>query len=165
MAQIDFNPDTVPEDERDFDLIPDGIYIGQFVDSELVPTRAGDGQRLNLTGEIVEGQCARRKVWEGLNIIHPSAQAQEISQRTLKTICAAVGHIGVLSDSADLHFKPMRFRIGHEDAKGAYKAKNVIKGYEPLGGVNRPASVATSQPEPQRAPAQAAAGGASRPWK
>lgn len=169
MAQLgNFNPDAVPDDERDFPIVPDGNYHAHVIESDLIATKRGDGQILKLTWEILEGPCARRKLWENLNIANPNAQAQDISQRALKNICTAVGHVGVLNDSEALHFKPARIRVGHRDAQGEFKAQNVIKGYEPLGGANRPASAPTNAaytPTPQQQVAQAAsAGGKSRPW-
>jgi hypothetical protein len=167
MAQLDFNPETVADDERDFPILPDGTYNAQIIESDLAPTKNGTGQRLNLTIEIIEGPAARRRVWEGLNIVNANAQAQEISQRTLKQICNAIGHHGVLTDSEALHFKPLRIRVGHKEAQGEYKAQNVIKGYEALGSVSGGALQGTSRPthaaNPQPSPKKAAASSA-RPW-
>lgn len=166
MAQLgySFDPDQVPDDERDFALMPDGVYLAHIIESDLKGTSTG-GQMLALTWEIMDGPCQKRHVWENLNIVNSNAQAQDIAARALKNICRAIGHQGALTDSADLHFKPCRIRVGHEDAKGAYKAKNTVKGYEPLSGA-APALAATPQTQHRTSeaePAKAAGGGA--PWR
>lgn len=168
MARLDnFDPDQVPEGDRDFAPMPAGRYVAQIIESDLVPTKSGTGQMLKLTFEIIEGPCARRRVWANLNIINQSGQAQEIGQRELKHICAAVGHVGVLNDSDVLHFKPMRVRLGIEvDAQ--YGDKNVCKGYEPMSGPAPKSAPAAERPaatERPAQPAQVASGGAkTRPW-
>lgn len=168
MAQLGtFNPDAVEDNRGDFEPLPPGMYTAQIIASELAATKSGSGQMLKLTLEIVEGPAARRQVWDNLNIVNGNAQAQEIAQRTLKRICNAVGHVGVLTDSDGLHFKPMRVRLAiEEDRSGQYGPRNAVKAYEPMGG--RPAAPAQTQssysPPTQAAPAQAS-GGASRPWR
>lgn len=166
MARLDnFDPDAVQDQERE--LLPPGMYVAHIIESDLGATKTGTGQVLSLTWEILDGPCARRRVWDRLNIVNANAQAQEIAQRDLKRICTAVGHAGVLTDSDQLHFKPHRIRVAvEEDKTGQYAPKNVVKGFEAL---NRPPPggfAASSGPGPQTQaaqPQQAAAGG-SRPW-
>lgn len=164
MARIDaFNPDAVQDEERE--LLPPGAYTAQVIESDLVPTKNGAGQMLKLTFEIVEGPCARRKLWENLNIINPNAQAQEIAHRALKRICVAVGHQGVLTDSEALHFKPVRLRVSvEEDKSGQYGPQNRVKAYESVSGSPSGFSQASTQRQQAQPQQQAAAGGGARPW-
>jgi hypothetical protein len=167
MAQLGtFDPDAVQDEERE--LLPPGMYTAQVIESDLVAAKTGSGQMLNLTFEIIDGACAKRRVLDNLNIQNRNAQAQEIAQRALKRLCAAVGHVGVLTDSEQLHFKPLRIRVAvREDKTAQYGPKNEVKAYEALGG--RPsggfsqASAPSSAAQPQEQ--QRAAGGGSRPWK
>lgn len=164
-----FNPDAVHDEERE--LLPPGMYTAHVMESDLVTTKAGDGQILKLTFEILEGPLAKRRVWENLNIVNRNAQAQDIAQRQLKRLCNAIGHSGVLTDSEQLHFKPMRIRVAVEDDKtGQYAPSNRVKGFEALRGSAPAAQVAATSADsaptqaytpPQQ---QAAAGGGSRPW-
>jgi len=166
MARLDYNPDTVEDQERE--LLPPGMYTAQVIESDLVAAKTGSGQILNLTWEIVEGPCAKRRVWDRLNIVNANAQAQEIAQRQLKRLCTAIGHAGVLSDSDQLHFKPHRIRVAvEEDKTGQYAPKNVVKGFEALGGRTAPAQGLGQSAQTQSEPAQqrAASGGGSRPWR
>jgi hypothetical protein len=142
-----FDPSTVQDD----DVLPAGDYKAQIIDSELVPTKAGDGQRLTLTYEVTDGPFAKRQFWQGLNIVNPNAQAQSIAERELKRVTAALG-LGPITDSDVLHFKPMIVNLGIEKGDGQYRDKNVVKGNKPLGaGVT--ASPTTTQ-----------ASGATGPW-
>lgn len=163
MAQLgNFNPDAIEDDKRDFAPMPAGVYVAQIIESDLVATKTGTGQMLKLTFEIIEGPCAKRQVWENLNIVNANVQAQEIAQRALKRICNAVEWSGPLTDSNDLHFKPMRVRLGiEEDKSGQYAPKNTIKNYEVIGGA---ATAGPAYTPPAQSYAAAKAGG-SRPWK
>lgn len=160
MAQLTaFDPNQVQDEQRE--ILPPGQYVAQIIESDLVATKSGSGQMLKLTFEIVDGPCAKRRLWENLNIQNANAQAQEIAQKSLKRICTAVGHQGVLTDSEQLHFKPMRIRVSVEaDKSGQYGDQNRLKAYEPLSG-NPVAFAGASTPAPRPA---AAAGGGGRPW-
>lgn len=168
-----FDPSTVPPDDRDFDLLPNGQYEAQIIESDLVDTKDGTGKLLNLTWEIISGPFANRKVWERVNIQNRSAQAQDIGQRQLASICEATG-VGAIRDSQDLHYKPCLIVVGVEkDKSGEYPDKNKVSRVRPLGGGATAQRQAAPQQQ-QRQPAQqqaepqqqrAAAGGGSRPWK
>lgn len=159
----DFDPNAVPEDDRNFELLPAGDYHMQVIESEVVALKSGNGDMLKLTLEVIDGPAANRKVWDNLNIRHTNAQAQSIAQRALADLCLAVGVQG-LRDSEDLHFKPFVATVKIDPAKGEYQAQNRIKKYKPRGGVApsaRPAPTAAARPAAQ--PAQAA-GGTRAPW-
>ena len=89
MAELgSFNPDAVTDDRE---ILEAGNYVAQIIESSLAETRTG-GQMLKLTWEIIDGPKAKRRVWENLNIINSNPDAQAIAERSLKRICAAVGH-------------------------------------------------------------------------
>src|SRR6516164_5590981 len=108
MARLDFNVSDVPEDtgDRSFDPIPAGDYIVQVVESEIRDTKAGTGKQLVLTLEVVDGPFTGRKLWDRLNIVNQSPEAQRISQRSLADLCMAIG-ISDLRDSEVLHYRPL----------------------------------------------------------
>ena len=106
---------------------PAGWYRAWIVASEVKPTRKGDGKRLELELDVIEGEHKGRKVWEGLNIENPSADAQEIALRDLTAICQATGVLKFTA-SAQLHRKPMLVKVGIEKKEG-YKDRNVTLGY------------------------------------
>lgn len=139
MAELgSFNPDAVTDDRE---ILEAGNYVAQIIESELADTRTG-GKMLRLTWEIIDGPKAKRRVWENLNIINSNPDAQAIAERSLKRICAAVGHTGVLSNSESLHFKPVEITVAIQPAKGEYGESNTVKGYKAVGAA--PASTGTT---------------------
>ena len=78
------------------EVLPPGKYLAQLIESEMAPTKAGDGQLLKLVFEILEGPSTRRKIFDQLNLVNRNEQTVEIAQRTLSAICHAVGqmHVG-----------------------------------------------------------------------
>lgn len=144
-----FNPDTVNDDRE---IIAAGNYVAHIIESSLAETKSG-GTMLRLTWEIIDGPLAKRRVWENLNIVNQNADAQAIAERSLKRICGAVGHQGVLTDSEHLHFKPVEITVAIQPAKGEYGESNTVKGYKPVGA-------APAQQQGVGAPAAAGA----RPW-
>jgi hypothetical protein len=133
LGQI-FDPAEVPEDNRSFDPLPMGDYLCQILESDVVKTKAGDGEILKLTLEVVDGPYERRRIFETLNIRNPNPNAQAIAQRALADLCQACG-LGVIRDSEELHFKPFLARVAIEtDKTGQYEPKNRVKRYKPARG-------------------------------
>lgn len=158
MAQLGFDASAV-EPSAPFEVLPPGKYQVQIVQSEMRPTRAGDGQFLWLEMDILAGPHAGRKLWDQLNLVNRSQQTVEIAQRRLSAICHAVGRLQV-ADSEELHFRPMlatvKVKPEGPDKQGVHRqAKNEIEGYEPLPGA--PARPAAAPARPAAAPARPAA--------
>ena len=93
-----------------YELLPPGDYVAQIVESEMRPTRNGNGEFLSIAMDILEGPLQGRKAFDQLNLINPNPTTVEMAQRTLSAICHATGELHV-SDSEDLHFKPMTIRV------------------------------------------------------
>ena len=166
------------------ELLPPGRYVAQIVQSEMQPTKAGDGQLLWLELEVLDGPHRGRKIWDRLNLANRNQQTVEIAQRQLSAICHAVGQIQV-SDSEQLHFRPVLVTLAVEpDSRDDYmpveqrRKQNKVKGYSAAGGaasprVAQPAPVQqTAQPQQQQQPAalplaarQQATGAAPPPWR
>lgn len=162
MAQISFDATTVaPEASRD--VLPAGIYLAQVVESDIAPTKTG-GKMLKLTHEVIDGACKGRRVWGNINIQNPSPEAERIGQAQLSSLCHAVG-VMKLTDSAQLHMKPVRIRVtvtpAGPDKSGIHReARNEVKGYEAGKG----AAGAFSAPVPGVAAAAAPAAAQAAPW-
>ncbi len=161
------------------ELLPPGRYVAQIVQSEMQPTKAGDGQMLWLELEVLEGAQRGRKIWDRLNLANRNQQAVEIAQRQLSAICHAVGQIQV-SDSEQLHLRPVLVTLAVEpDSRDAHlpveerRKQNKVKGYSATGSVATPAApVQRVAPPPQQhpaapspAPRQPAPGNAPPPWR
>ncbi len=166
-----FNPDEVPPDERvSLEPVPPGIYELEVIESELVPTKSGKGDILNLTHQITSGPFANRKIWTRHNFRHENATTQQIGQREISDLCRAIGHTGVIEDSLDLHGIPYQARVGIEsDKNGQYADKNVIKRFLARDGAasvqrSAPATAASrTAPAPRTASAPPPAAGNGRP--
>jgi hypothetical protein len=178
MAQLNqhFDASTV-EPAAPRELLPPGRYTAQIVQSEMRPTKAGDGQMLWLELDVLDGPYQGRKLWDQLNLVNRNQQAVEIAQRTLSAICHAVGQIQV-SDSEQLHFRSMEITLAVEaDSRDKHlpaaeqRKQNKVKGYGPVAAAAQPVrpapAVATARPAaPAPAPARpAAAASATPPWR
>lgn len=176
MAQITFDASGIaPETPRE--LLPPDRYPVQIVQSEMRPTKAGDGQMLWIEMDIIDGAYRGRKIWDQLNLVNRSEIAQEIAQRRLSAICHAVGQVQV-TDSQQLHFKPMLCTLrvepaGPDKKTGVHReAQNKIAGYQPMAGAaiapRPPAQMAPARPTapaPVQQPRPAAAAPATPPWR
>lgn len=168
MASFSFNAADVAPAET-FDVIPAGEYHGQVIASDLRATKSGTGQYIWLEQEILDGQYKGRKLWTTLNIINSNETAVDIAARQLSALCHAVGEIDV-SDTDQLHFKPMLMVVKVVPKTEQYAAKNEVSGYKPSGGTtqvasSRPATATSQVMRPSNsAPVAAATAAKVAPW-
>lgn len=147
LGQV-FDPAEVPEDNRSFDPLPTGDYLCQILESDVVKTKAGDGEILKLTLEVVDGPYEQRRIFENLNIRNPNPNAQAIAQRALADLCQACG-LGVIRDSEELHFKPFLAKVTIEtDKTGQYEPKNRVRRYKPARGAPPAGKAGSVYPTP-----------------
>jgi hypothetical protein len=158
-----FDPNEVPEDDRNFEPLPAGEYVCQVIESDLEELKSGKGDALKLTIEVIEGPHANRRLWDRLNIRHDNATAQSIAQRALADLCQAVG-VGAIRDSEELHYKSFVARIAIEtDKSGQYEPRNTVKRYKARAG--KPPAAKAAQPQRSAAAQRAAASSTgARPW-
>lgn len=153
MVTIDgFNANDY--EPQDFDVLPAGEYMACIVDSEMKPTKKGDGQILNLTLQVMEGQYKNRKFWERINYLNPSAKAQKIGRGTLSAICRATGILSP-SDTSELHNKPMKVKLKVKNDP-QYGQSNEVSKYSSAVGTTAAMTAAAEQQLNQQAtqPAQ-----------
>jgi hypothetical protein len=162
MSDLGFTLDanTVAPSRPAGDPFPNGKYVMAIIESETVPTKAGDGTRLNLTFEILDGEYKGRRMWEGLNIKNPNPDTQKWALADLSAICHATG-VMQLSNASQLHNIPMvvstkiKQQEGTDDTGEKYPPKNVPKGYFKLDGaaaLTATTSVAKPAATPKGAP-------------
>lgn len=155
MASLSgFDASTVPE-MTEFTALPEGPYVSVAIASEMKPTRAGDGEYLNVTCEVIDGQYKGRKFWTRMNLKNPNQVAQQIGHQELGALCRAVGVIKP-DDSSELHNRPFIAHLGLELDSVKKKEQNVVKKYEPVGAPGH-------APAPAPAPAYQAAQPAQSP--
>jgi len=162
-----------------FDDLPAGDYPIIISDSEMKETKAGDGQYLNLTLDIIDGPSKGRKLFSRLNLINKNQTAVSIAKQQLESICRAIHLTEAVRDSAQLHNKPLVARVSYSEKnrKGddiPEGQRNDIKAYKPMetGAVYQapaptpPAQQPFQAPEGQVPPAQQPAldSAPSTPW-
>jgi hypothetical protein len=161
-----FDPTEVEPDSGRAAPFPEGRYVLQVIESDVKDNKSGTGKILALTLEVFEGPFEKRKMFENLNIVNASPQAQEIAQRQLSALTHAMGEASAITDSEELHFKPFEAEVGIEPAGTDPKtgknfpAKNKIVRYVFDGAAEAPAL----KPASKAAAAPAKASG-SRPWE
>lgn len=129
----------------DFSPIPAGEYLAHITGSDLIDNKAKTGKFLKLDFKILSGPHKDRNVWARLNIVHPNSQTVEIAQKELATICAAVGLVRI-TDSSELHGKPMMIKVTVKPGDGQFLDSNEIKNYSMAKDVARPKLVAGDEP-------------------
>ena len=150
MADLSgFNANNV-EPSQDFDPIPAGKYPACIVESEMKPTKAGNGSYLQLTFEVLEGEFKGRKVWSRLNLENQNPMAVQIARSELSAICRAVG-IPEPKDSVQLHNLPLVITVKQKAGTDG-EVFNEVKGYAKKEILSQPS-------KPQQAASTAA------PWR
>ena len=130
ISSLDFDAEKI-QPQASFEPVPTGEYTVMITESDLKPTKSGDGQYLQLVYEILDGDYKNRKIWDRLNIVNKNSTATEIAQRSLSAICHSVGVLHP-KDSAELHNKPFVVKVGIRPAQGEFSESNTVKGYSSL---------------------------------
>lgn len=132
MANIEGMYDDEAEPQSR-DALPDHECTAQIKASEVKTTKAGTGQFIALTLELLDGPHKGRQVWDNINIKNPDKTCQDIGNATLAAIrIAAFGTKKKIADTAELHGIPMRIKIGSVKRKDNGEMSNVIKKYSNL---------------------------------
>jgi hypothetical protein len=94
-----FNPDDVKSE-----VLPAGTYRAVMTGTE-VKTSSKNNKYMSVTLEIVAPpEFAGRKLWDNLNLGHPTPETRRMAEQRLKSYCAAVG-AGVVMDTNSLFNK------------------------------------------------------------
>ena len=133
-----------------FDPLPAGKYLAAIIESEMKPTKAGNGNYLALTFQVLDGPHKGRMLWARLNLDNPNATAVQIAQAELSAICRAVGVL-VPHDSVELHNLPLVISVRCKKRLDTGEITNEIGGY--------------AKKEAPPTPLQAVNGAAHAPWK
>lgn len=138
------------------EVVPPGWYKAVIEASDVKPTskaqkaieygggpEAGD-KLLTMTFKVVEGDYKDSLIFNNLNLVNSNPVAQEIAQKDFSAICHAIGKLKV-KDSSELHNRPLMIKVDVEKKEG-YNPRNIVKGYEAVGGASSsgaPASTAS----------------------
>ena len=111
-----------------FEPIPAGKYVAAIVASEMKPTKAGNGNYLELQFQILEGPHKGRILWDRLNLDNPNELTVKIARAQLAAICKAVGVL-TPNDSHELHDLPMEIAVKVKPRSDTGDLTNEITGY------------------------------------
>lgn len=144
-------------------LIEPGKYTAVIVKSEMKPTKDNQGQFLELTAVITQGEYRDTEFKDRLNLVNSNETAVKIAYGTLAKIAKAVGLQQLPNQSDALHNKPLllviktekgedyRDKVTGEMRKGA--DKSVIAGYEAMPPIGQPSAQGfTANVHPTQAP-------------
>jgi len=153
MANLNgFNANEV-EPTASFEAIPAGKYLAAITDSEMKPTKNGQGSYLQLTFTILEGQHKGRVLWARLNLANPNQTAVKIAQSELSAVCRAVG-VMTPRDSVELYNIPLLISVKVKKRDDTGELTNEVKGFEPksAAGVPQQAPATSTTPPWRRQP-------------
>ena len=166
MADLGFGDsgyDANAPENNQANVIPKADYRAVIVKSDKVATKDGKGFRLTLQFQILEGEFKNKIIFEGLNLWlaetdDKKREAVKIAKGQFSELCRAVNVINP-RDSAQLHDLPVTIKVGIQEAKGDFPARNKVTGY-------KPASRAEMQPTLPAQPAApvGAVNSAASPW-
>ena len=145
MPVFDFDVSTYEAPKRtSFGPLPPGDYNAMIIDSQMRITKAGTGEYLELTIQIIDGAHSGRSIWERLNVVNANKVAEEIARSQLSGIKAAC-NIDKLDASEQLHNVPfvMWLDIDRRDP-----TRNKIMGYTSMAKTPRATVAVTSGKKP-----------------
>ncbi|MGE3805992.1 MAG: DUF669 domain-containing protein [Gemmataceae bacterium] len=141
-----FNANEV-DPSTGFDPIPAGKYLAMITDSEMKPTKDGNGSYLQLTFEVLDGQFKGRRIWARLNLHHSNEQAVKIARGELSAICRAT-NVMTPKDSSELHNLPLVISVGLKKRTDTGESQNVIRSYAKKEAANGQPQQATAGAPP-----------------
>ncbi len=130
-----FNPSDPKQTQvGDFTPLPIGDYSAQIRASEMTPVKdKPEHAFLKIEWEILAGEYAGSILIMRLNLQNSNPVAVKMANQHMKSMCDAMGIVGVVSDSTVLHGKPVVISVIHTKPNSQYGASNDIKKYAPIG--------------------------------
>jgi len=125
-----FNAENV--EPQSWDVLPPGDYEVAIIDSDMRPTKNGEGEYLELQMDVLDGKWKGRKLFDRLNLKNKNPKAVEIAKATLSSICRAV-EVLTPNDSSDLHGRPLIAQVKVRNDP-QYGESNEVKGYKKCDG-------------------------------
>jgi hypothetical protein len=154
--------------ENNQQLIPKGDYPAVLVKSEVKQTANGKYEVLTVDFQILTGEYQNKHILDRFNFkpLSPTPpdnekEAARIGAAKISELCRAV-NVPTPKDSSELHGKPVVVKLGVQEAKGGYPARNSINGFKPRNFAAPVAAVAPQTPTPE--PETANVGGEAQPW-
>jgi hypothetical protein len=184
MAQLGtkFKATEHDTEQREYENIPDGIYRLEATKADVAATSKGDGTILKIQYGVIEPeQYKGRIIFGNITLENPNAQAQEIGQRQLASLCRAIG-LSEVEDSDELLFQAFVAKVGLSKERKVgdkvYSPRNEVKRFYfpdsddmPEVGITGPVAANDNRktandnkPAPEQKQAASGAAGKKRPW-
>jgi hypothetical protein len=128
MANLQGFDARIVEPTTDFEPLPAGKYLAVITDSEMKPTKSGNGNFLELAFQVIEGEYKGRNLWTRLNLDNPNETAVKIARGELSALCRAVGVLQP-KDSCELHNLPLLVTVKCKKREDTGEMTNEDKGY------------------------------------
>lgn len=148
MPELDFDiADYAAPALSNFDPLPKGDYNAMITSSDVKETKAGNGRYAELVIEITDGDFARRKIWDRLNIDNPDGETEKRARGQLRSVSDACG-ISQLKSTEQLHDIPFKLSL---DIDRRDPTRNKVRGYSSVKQafeINKPAVAVTSGKKP-----------------
>jgi hypothetical protein len=148
MPTFDFDVSTYEAPKRtSFEPLPPGDYNAIISDSQMKATKAGTGEYLELTIQIIDGAHSGRRIWERLNVFNANKVAEEIARSQLNGIKKAC-NVEKLEESEQLHDIPFILSL---DIDRRDPTRNKVMGYTAVKGGTKasgtaPAAISGKKP-------------------
>lgn len=141
MAEINFDVSEYEVSPRmTFDPIPKGDYQAIVTDSQLKTTKAGDGEYIELTMQIVDGEHSGRRHWERLNVVNKNDKTQSIARSHLNQLAQAC-NVPNMKNTTELHDVPFVLSL---DLDRREEGRNKVMGYSSLKAAAKPVARPTA---------------------
>lgn len=156
MAFLDqeFNVDSLPVGNGNFDPLPEGWYTSTISFAELKKTKAGYGEYIAVKYTITGPTHQGRVVFGNLNIKSLSTKAEEIGRQQLREVMLAIG-LPKVRDTDQLIGGQLSIKLS---VKTGEYAGNEVKGYKAISASGGMAtqSIMQSGSSPMSAPSKSA---------
>ena len=153
-----FGFDTADVDTSS-DLFPAGEHKVIATEAAVEKNKAGTGQYLKLTLQVIDGRFQNRLHWQYHNFLHQNETAQKIGQQQVAQFQEAIG-VNDPESVSELCNKPLLMVIRHRIDKRTNEERAEVAQYKPLR--TTPAAAVSQTPGMTPEPVPSAAD--SSPW-
>lgn len=158
MARLEeeFDVDSLPVSDRNFDPLPAGWYDVAIEDADVKKTKDETGRYIEVKYRIIGENYNNRIVFGKINTRNKSAQAERIGLEQLGNLLRAIAGVSKLTDTNQLIGKNLSIKLKIREAKDGYEAQNEVTGWKSSEGIPVTKATATTAKSPSAS--------SSAPW-
>lgn len=132
--------------------IPEGSYLLSITEASIEQTKSGNGEYLKIKCQVLGPASAGYVIYQNINIVNASVDAEKIGRRELARLMQAVG-IQTLTDTDQLLGATFVGKVKVQPESDGFDASNYISGYKKAENVAQstsPAGTQTAFSQPER---------------